>query len=150
MPISTDGRIKFNQTIRLNGRSAIVCAEVYGGPILRLQAAVFDANDKVIDGVGFDPYGPMIDSARTGKAEWLFVPKPNASYIKWGVQVLRLSAGLGGYSVTGKVRDEHGDTVASGRFAGVIADGSPAENLIYDGVRIMPSAASTLPKGPDA
>jgi hypothetical protein len=91
----------------------------------------------VIDGVGFDKYGPPLSSLHDGSANWLFKPRPEAAYIKWGVLILR-SAGAGSYSVSGKVRNEQGDTIAAGRFAGQIPDGETAEDIIYDGVLMVP------------
>ena len=146
MPIGTDARIKFQQTIRLTGPSAIVSVEVFGGPIAAVQVAMFDANNRIIGGVGFNGTGPLT-SENNHTANWLFAPNPNAAYLKWGILPMRLSAGLGGYSITGKVRDQNGDTLIAGRFDGMIPDGAANDGVIYDGVMLSVAQIGQMPGG---
>ena len=146
MSIETDARIKFGQSIRLDGPSAILSVEVFGGPIAAVQVALFDANDRVLDGVGFDGKA-VLTSDKQHTANWLFAPRPDAAYIKWGILPMRLSAGLGGYSITGKVRDHNGNTLVAGRFAGTIPDGEASDDVVFDGVLLAPSHLSPLPGG---
>lgn len=138
-----DQRIAFKSTVRLEGPTAIVSAAVFGGPIILLQVAVFDAQDQLLDGVGFDGHGPAITSEQTGTASWLFVPKANASYVKWGVVAMRSAAGLGGFSVTAKVRNSAGDALATGQFSAKIDDGVFSADVIYDGVMLDRSMVKT-------
>jgi len=149
VPITTDARIKFKQTIQLSGPSAIVSVEVFGGPIVAMQVAVFDAQNKVIDGVGFNGSEPITSEA-DGTANWLFTPSPKAAYIKWGVLALRSAANLGSYSVTGKVRDENGDTLVAGRYAGTIPDGQLNDTVVYDGVMLATPKLGGVPEGASA
>ena len=145
-----DARIKFTQSVSLQGPSAMVSSEVFGGPLITMQVAVFDANDNIIDGVGFPGHGEPLTSELDGTVSWLFVPKANAAYIKWGVIALRSAAGLGRYSVSGKVRDAAGNTLVSGRFSGQIPDGEMSDGVVYDGVKVSAATAplGALPKGP--
>lgn len=150
MPITLDARIKFGQTIQLKGPTAVVSVEIFGGPVALVQAAMFDASDKVIDGVGFGNFGDALSTEETGKADWLFKPTPNAAYVKWGVLAVRSAAGLGNYSVTGKVRDEHGDTIVEGRYAGVIPEGQLNDKLAFEGVKLTHLSLTDLAAGVQA
>lgn len=148
--LTLDARIKFGQTVALPGPTAVVSAEVFGGPLLALQVAVFDAGDNIIDGVGFEGFGEPLTSELDGTASWLFRPTAQASYIKWGVVAIRNAAGLGRYSITGKVRDAQGTTLAAGRFSGEIPDGELNDGVVYDGVNVGTAALAVPPKGPTA
>lgn len=148
MPLLIDSRIAFGQTVQLKGPSAMVTAEVFGGPIIALQVAVFDRLDNIIDGVGFDGFGETLTSEGDGSARWLFQPLVGASYIKWGIIAIRSAAGLGRYSVTAKLRDDNGDSLVSGRFSGEIPDGRLNDDVVYDGVMVSTVKATVLPKGP--
>lgn len=149
MPITTDARINFEQTIVLDGPSAIVSVEAFGGPVAVVQIAVFDAQDRVIDGVGFNGSDVLVTN-QNHTANWLFTPRSDAAYIKWGILPKRLSAGLGGYSISGKVRDHNGNTIAVGRFSGTIPDGESVDDPIYDGVMVSSHQMGGLPGGAKA
>lgn len=149
--LTLDARIKFQQTVSLPGPTAMVSAEAFGGAIVAMQVGVYDANDKLIDGVGFAGHGEVVTSEADGVASWLFEPKPEASYVKWGLVAIRSAAGLGQYSVNGKIRDQNGNTLAAGRVAGRIAQGSADGGVFYDGVFVsVPRKPGDLPAGPRA
>jgi hypothetical protein len=150
MPIKTDARIRFGQSIQLKGPSAIVSVEIFGGPIAAVQVAVFDSQDKVLEGVGFGNFGEPLTTEADGSANWLFKPVAQAAYVKWGVLALRSAAGLGNYSVTGKVRDQNGDTVVEGRFNGAIPDGALNDKLVFDGVKLTTVAMADVTAGAQA
>lgn len=150
MPITLDGRIKFGSTIMLSGQTGSLSVEVFGGPLARVQAAVFDANDTVIQGIGFDGNGPPVTTENGGRANWLFQIDPRASYIKWGVQAVRSAGNLGDYSVTAKVRQTNGEALATGQYSAAIAAGQFADDIIYDGVNLAPPMLGTILPGANA
>ena len=82
VPITLDGRIKFGSTITLPDQTGSLTVDIFGGPLARVQAAVFDANDKPIQAVGFDGFGPPLTTEIGGRASWLFQADPRASYVK--------------------------------------------------------------------
>jgi hypothetical protein len=146
-----DNRIKFEETIALRGPVAIVVAEVFGGPIIRMQVGVYDADDKFLTGVGTNGVGEPVTSENGGVASWLFDVPPNASYIKWGVQAGVSAAGIRRYSVNGKVRDENGETLVAGRFGAEIPSGAAFDDVIFDGVNVaVQSSVDSIPVGPKA
>lgn len=151
MPItSPDARIKFKQVAQLGGPTAILTVEVFGGPIVRLQAAIFDANDKLITGIGTGGLGIPLTSEVDGTARWLFEPPANGSYMKWGIQAIRSAAGLGLYTVSSKVRGPDGEELAVGRFGAKIPDGDASDDVIFDGVNLIVGAGQgpAVPAGP--
>ena len=132
-----DLRINFSRVVSLR-KAAIITAQVFGPPIIRMQVAIFDDQDRLIGGVGTGQFGPVRTSSADGVARWLFDVPPDAAYIKWGVQAMRSAGGLGGsYSVSGKIWDEQGVELASGRFGSEIPDGAFADDFIYDGVNVV-------------
>lgn len=148
MPISIDGRMKFQTTVPLQpGATGSLAVEVFGGPLARVQAAVFAADDSVLQGVGFDNFGPPLTTEFGGKANWLFKADARAAYIKWGVQAVRSAANLGSYSVTAKVRQADGGIVSSGQFSAQITDGQFADDIIYDGVNLATAAMPAVVRG---
>ena len=132
--LTQDQRIKFGMTVALSGATASITADISGGPIALLQVAVFDSNNQIIDGIGFDNFGPAASSEVDGTATWQFNPKANSSYVKWGVIAIRSAAGLGNYQVTGSMRDANGTPLASGQFSAAIPDGKLSDDIVYDGV----------------
>jgi hypothetical protein len=143
--LTQDQRIKFSKTVTLRGATASVNADISGGPIALLQVAVFDSNNQIVDGIGFEDFGPPASSEGNGTATWQFSPKATASYLKWGVIALRSAAGLGNYQVTGSMRDADGSPLASGTFSARIPDGKLSDDIVYDGVFVsiaQPATAS--------
>lgn len=143
--LNPDLRIKFDETVRLTKAGGIITAEVFGGPLIRMQVAIFDAQDKFIGGVGSNGKGAPVTSENGGTARWLFEPPADAAYIKWGIQAFRLAAGLGSYSVSVKVRDQNGDTLVTGRFAAKIPDKEFFDDIIFDGVNVAVAAEAEMP-----
>jgi hypothetical protein len=143
--LNPDLRIKFNETVKLSKAGGIITADVFGGPLLRMQVAIFNAQDRLIGGVGTDGLGIPVTSEKGGTASWLFEPPADASYIKWGVQAFRLSAGFGQYSVSVKVRDHNGDTLVTGRFGAKIPDGEFFDDIIFDGVDVAVVDETAMP-----
>jgi hypothetical protein len=142
-----DARIKFKKEIPLPAQSGSISVEIFGGPLARVQIAIFDAGDNILDGVGFADFGPPLTTEIGGKASWLFESNPNASYVKWGVQAVRSAANLGAYSVTAKVRDSSGNPAATGQFSATIPDGKWAGDIVYDGVGFLPELVEVMPAG---
>ena len=140
MPITLDGRIKFGSTITLPDQTGSLTVDIFGGPLARVQAAVFDANDKPIQAVGFDGFGPPLTTEIGGRASWLFQADPRASYVKWAVQAVRSGGNLGNYSVTAKIRQASGDALVTGQFSAAIAEGVIADDIIADGVNLAPAS----------
>jgi len=134
--LTVDARIKFTQTVKLAGPTAIITAAVVGGPILMMQVAVFDSSDQIIDGVGFEGHGELVSSQANGTASWLFKTDPRAAYVKWGVIAVRSAGGLGRYSVTAKVRAADGEPLAIGQFSAEIAEGNFSDDIVFDGVKL--------------
>lgn len=147
MPITVDGRIKFGSNIMLSGQTGSLTVEVFGGPLARIQAAVFAADDTVIQAVGFGGNGAPLTTENGGRASWLFQIDSRAAYIKWGVQAVRSAGNLGDYSVTSKVRQLNGDALAIGQFSASIAAGQFADDIIYDGVNLAPPMTSAMVPG---
>ncbi len=145
--LTVDTRIKFTKSITLSGPAGIVTVDVFGGPIILLQVAIFNAADQIIDGIGFQNFGSPASSEVDGTARWLFSTRPGMSYIKWGVVAIRSAAGLGRYSITGKVRDAAGNELVAGRFSAEIPDGQAIDEIIYDGVNITPLMSAAVPAG---
>jgi hypothetical protein len=135
----TDGRIKFGRSVSLTGPVGIVTAEVFGGPIIRLQVGIYNARDEFLIGIGTNGQGAPLTSENGGVASWLFEPPKGAAYIKWAVQAVR-SAGVGRYSVSGKVRGADGEVLAAGRFATEIPKGEFADDVVFDGVLVETTA----------
>jgi hypothetical protein len=148
---SIDARIKFapGTDISLNGPTGSVSADVFGGPIARLQVALFDANDQVLQAVGFGKFGQSLTTEHGGRASWLFQADSKAAYIKWGIQAVRSAANLGSYSVTVKVRDSQGNALATSQFSATIPDGQFADDIIYDGVNFA-QGLQAIPTGTQA
>lgn len=144
--ISVDSRIKFQKTITLPGPTASISLQIFGGPLARFQVAVFDANDKVLQAIGFGPHGFPLTTENGGQTSWLFEPVLNAAYMKWGVQAVRSAANLGMYSVTVKVRDPDGNPIVTSQFSAAIPDGEFADDIIYDGVNLQ-QVAPAMPIG---
>ena len=147
MPIVIDGRIKFGATVPLSGSTGSLSVEVFGGPLARVQAAIFAADDTLLQAVGFGDFGPPLTTENGGRASWLFKVDGRAAYMKWGVQAVRSAANLANYSVTAKVRQADGTPLASGQFSAAIADGQLADDIIYDGVNFAPAVMSGLQPG---
>jgi len=145
---SVDARIKFKPgtDVSLPGPTGSLSADVFGGPIARLQVAVFDSNDKVLQAVGFGTFGHPLTTEIGGRASWLFEADPKAAYIKWGIQAVRSAASLGSYSVTVKVRDSEGNALATSQFSATIPDGDFADDIVYDGVGFV-QAPQAIPAG---
>ena len=151
MPIDIDGRIKFSvpAIFPAGSYSASLSVEVFGGPLARVQVAVFDATNKVVQGVGFDGFGSPLTTEDGGKVGWLFRPTADC-YIKWGVQAVRSAGNLGNYSVTAKLRLADGTPLVSGQFSALIPDGKFADDIIYDGADLVlsvPQANLPVPAG---
>lgn len=148
MPIDIDGRIKFERSAVIPaGSTGSLAVEVFGGPLARVQAAVFSADGTPLQGVGFDGFGPPLTTEIGGKATWLFLVPPNAAYLKWSVQAVRSAANLGSYSVTSKVRAANGDICAAGQFSAQIAAGQFADDIVYDGVDLSTTQMVPLVAG---
>ena len=151
MPIPPNGldeRIAFNKEVGLRGQTGSLSVDVFGGPLARVQAAIFDANNTLLTGVGFGDFGPPLTTENGGRASWLFHVPPNALYMKWSVQAVRSAAGLGSYSVTAKVRNSAGDAQATGQFSATIPDGEFSDSIIFDGVKFSGQGVE-IPKGPN-
>lgn len=71
----------------------------------------------------------------------------DAAYIKWGVQAVRSANNLGDYSVTAKVREANGNVLATSQFSASIADGSWADDIVYDGISIIAPLTAPMPAG---
>jgi hypothetical protein len=150
MPISEiDSRIKFNpdKTISLQGQVGSLSVEVFGGPLARVQAAIFADDNSLLTGVGFGDFGLPLTTEVGGRASWLFQAPKNASFMKWSVQAVRSAAGLGNYSVTAKVRDANGDALQVSQFNAAIPDGAFSDNVIFDGVNFK-GPGNDIPGGP--
>lgn len=145
MPIGTaDGRIKFTRPaiFPAGASTGTLSIEVFGGPLARVSAAIFSAQDKLLFAVGFDEHGASLTTENGGKASWLFPLPPEAAYIKWSVQAFRSAGNLSNYSVTAKVRAPDGTALVSGQFDALIPDSQTADQPILDGADfVVPSAS---------
>lgn len=151
MPIEVDGRNKFSVPANFPAGSSTgtLSVEIFGGPLARVQAALFGADDKPITGIGFDPFPPPITTEKDGRASWLFELPAGAAYIKWGVQAVRSAASLSNYSVTAKVRSADGTPLVVSQFSALLDDKAFSDPIIYDGADIVHSgfAAAAIPGG---
>lgn len=144
---SVDARIKFQSSIHVRDASGSLSVEVFGGPLARVQIALFNARDEAIQGIGFGNFGQPLTTEQAGKVNWLFNMNSDAAYIKWGVQAVRSANNLGDYSVTAKVREANGNVLATSQFSASIADGSWADDIVYDGISIIAPLTAPMPAG---
>lgn len=136
--LDPDGRFKFNTTVNLSATTpSTLSVDIYGGPIARIMATLFNAKDEVIATVGQD--GHLLSTETNGSASWLFQAVPQASYLKWYIWANRSAANIPNFSITVKVRDSSGNALATAQCAGVIPEGQwslPKNDPIVDGILV--------------
>lgn len=140
-----DNRIKFTKTVTLAGAASITL-DVTGGPMAAFQVAIFDAQDQLLNGVGFGALGQVLTTQQGGHTSWPFTVPQSASYIKWGIQAFRSAANLGTYNAVGNVCDSGGNVLATGSFIAMIPDNTFQDDIVYDGVNLAP-VAGAVPSG---
>jgi hypothetical protein len=144
-----DNRIKFTKTINLAGMASVTL-DITGGPAAAFQVAIFDANDQLLNGVGFGNFGSVLTTEKGGHASWVFTVPQNASYMKWGVQAYLSAAALTSYTADVNVCDPNGNALATGSFTASIPANAFQDDIVYDGVNLAQVAAAPVPPGTPA
>jgi hypothetical protein len=139
-----DNRIKFGRSVTLTGNASITL-DITGGPLAAFQVAIFDPTDKLLNGIGFGTFGPVLTTEQGGHASWVFAAPQTAAYMKWGVQAFRSAANLTNYAAEVNVLDGAGNSLIKSSFAAAIPSNAFQDDIVYDGVNLTASPPAIPP-----